>query len=309
MGIFRNCLQISRLNAQPDSVLFKVGLCKIRVVSRCLHVKGIVVHHGFILQIGEYVLRCAGVGVAAHGSDHTTDLKIGIDAVPQLYGTGGCHELIMQTVEDPCRKLRIIGRGHAQRLERCLHGHVDLVEGDPVFDFPFVALEQHPAVFFIDADHAAVMPAAELVVDCQWCVKMADGYKRLNVVLQTCRNHIVVVAQCPFVRLLLRKIGKHPGQCDGKTKHRKSHFRQQCDVLPVGMVKINAPSLWEVLRRLLPKFGDLRIRNDSLTHDLPVLLVDFLDNIGKCQGFSVCVVGTLRLTGGNCPAPEEIFGK
>ena len=116
---------------------------------------------------------------------------------------------------------------------------VDFVEGHPVFDLVFVALEDHFREAYKEIDHFTVGPAAVLLHQVQRHFEVGEGDHRFDVVFQQLIEHVVVKLQPFFVwlRFVTVREDTRPGNRGAETL--EAHLGKQLDVFLVMAVEIN----------------------------------------------------------------------
>lgn len=82
-----------------------------------------------------------------------------------------------------------------------MENHVDLIEGQPIFDQTLVACEEGTAQAFVKFKHLTIAPATVGLNQVHWTVKVGNGHKGLNAVLVALLKQVFVESQAFFVRL------------------------------------------------------------------------------------------------------------
>ena len=152
-----------------------------------------------------------------------------------FHGTGAGHILVVQQLEIlPDVLCRVTGD---QILDH--EGHVDLIEGEPVFDQTFVFPEDGLGVAIKQLDQPAVLPAAKRFFQVQRHIVMLDGDQRLDAVLLQFQKYVPVKIQTSLIGRFLHAVGVNARPGDGHAEHLEPHLRKEGNVLLVVMVKIN----------------------------------------------------------------------
>ena len=117
--------------------------------------------------------------------------------------------------------------------------HIDLVDGEPVFDLGTEAFKQDGGVTDEMIDHLAALPGAYGFHQMHGRVEMDDGDQGLDPVFFQLIEYAVIEGQSFFIGLFIIAVGEDPGPVDAHTEAFESHFRHQGNVLFVMMIEIN----------------------------------------------------------------------
>ena len=152
-----------------------------------------------------------------------------------FHGTGAGHILVVQQLEIlPDVLCRVTGD---QILDH--EGHVDLIEGQPVFHQALVLPEDGLGVAVKQLDQPAVLPSAKRFFQIQRHIVMLDGDQRLDAVLLQFQKYVPVKIQTSLIGRFLHAVGVNARPGDGHAEHLEPHLRKEGNVLLVVMVKIN----------------------------------------------------------------------
>ena len=146
----------------------------------------------------------------------------------------GSNELIVGCVGKGLR----ISRGNARFHPAAVRDAVDLVEGQPVFDFAFIALENGFAVTQIAVDRPAVSPRVPRMGQSERRLIVGDGDQRLDAVLFALVKNCIIESKAFFVGGLFHAGREDSRPGDRKTEALEAHLAHQRDVLFVVMIKI-----------------------------------------------------------------------
>ena len=237
--IHRTLLQvyhIFRRYVQIHAVFFPDLWCKVWVRTLGHHVGSVVdaflqffLHQQHVLGVtGQWV----GTGSTA---DHAAHHIFRIDLMSTFHGTGAGHILVVQQLEILPDVLCRVTRDQILDHE----GHVDLIEGEPVFDQTFVLPEERLSIAVKQLDQPAVLPAAKRFFQIQRHIVMLDGDQRLDAVLLQFQKYVPVKIQTSLIGRFLHAVGVNARPGDGHAEHLEPHLRKEGNVLLVVMVKIN----------------------------------------------------------------------
>ena len=193
------------------------------------------------------------------------------------------------------KPFKIVGGGHGSGVQRPC---IDLVKGQPVSDLLLIPLKNHLAVFHVQIDQAPVCPAIVFFYQGIRKFIMRDGHQRFHIIFPAAIKHLIIKCKSRLVWFRLLAGRKDPGPVDGKPEHLKTHFRKECDILLIVVVKINRFMGRIQIFRAEPRFNPAG---------------EFMgaggDHIRNRNTFSIHIPCALTLVGGNCAAPKKIIWK
>ena len=231
-----------------------------------------------------------------------------------FHGTGAGHILVVQQLEILPDVLCRVTRDQILDHE----GHVDLIEGEPVFDQTFVFPEDGLGVAVKQLDQPAVLPAAKRFFQIQRHIVMLDGDQRLDAVLLQFQKYVPVKIQTSLIGRFLHAVGVNARPGDGHAEHLEAHLGKQGNVLFVVVVEIDSLMIRIVVTRQHGPVGSLRQGLEA--HHLAGVAV--LIDVGRIAGFrqgtgglhvrsgkalAALVPAAFTLVGSGSTAPEEIL--
>ncbi|MPM91439.1 hypothetical protein SDC9_138568 [bioreactor metagenome] len=228
-------------------VLFKITLHVGGVFATHLYVGAKPVKNAHLFLCGKHIGGPAAVGVQCNKANHVAHFKLWVLLVCQLYGGSTGNKLVMQGLKPHGGVVRASHHvaaipPHRAKRKRIAHRHraaVDLVKGQPVGDFVFVALKNGAA---IPRKVVNALPPGPAIIGFYQSIRhfvMRNSHQWLNAVLVAFVQNIVVELQAGLVGLVLHTGGEDAGPCNRKAEAPKPHFRHQCNVLFVMVVKVN----------------------------------------------------------------------
>ena len=102
------------------------------------------------------------------------------------------------------------------------------------------AVEQHPDVPLVEADHVPADPAVVGFGQVQRGLVMGDGDQRGDAVLVEFVEHPVVEVQAFLVGFGVVAVREDAAPRDGEPEDREAHLGEQRDVLGVAVVEVDA---------------------------------------------------------------------
>ena len=117
--------------------------------------------------------------------------------------------------------------------------HVDFVEGQPIIDFPLIALEQGSRISFKKSDQLTVFPAAVVIDQILRHFEMGNRHQWLDAVFGQFIEDVIVKGQARFVWFQFISIRKNPRPSDRHPEHPEAHFCEQSDIFLVAVIKID----------------------------------------------------------------------
>ena len=240
----------------------------------------------------------AGAGVILSAGQHAAHLAAGHFLVgqPDRQRTG--DQLVVGRLILDLFPVFARLKHDARAGKRLVDQHVDLVEGQPVFDQAAVIVKQHPAVFQERVHHAAVLPAAVLFDQRNGRIKMADGHQRLDAVFMAFLKQTAVEGDAGGVGGVVVAVGQDARPGDGQPVALEAHARHQGNVLFIVVVHVDG--LVGGVIMLVVAFQHLHLAAGYLQ---AVGAVGQHINVGKPA--PVRVVGALALVGGGGAAPQK----
>ena len=245
---------------------------------------------------GVDIVGIAGERIILTGRQHTAHHGAGHQLVRQLDGLCTGHQLVMGGAVLDFRGILALLKQDARPHERHMQQHIDLVEGQPVLDFPGIAGKDGGTVFQIGVDHPAVFPAAVLLDQGNGGIKVADGDERLDAVLQALVDHLLIELQSLFIGDVVVAVGQDTGPCDGEAIALEAHLREQLDVLFEVVVHVDG-----FMGRVLVLVVTLQHLHDAAADRHTVLAKGH--DIDGGQALAAFLPAALALVRGGCAAP------
>ena len=271
-----------------------------------MHVRAEPVGDLHLLLVRHHVGGVAGQRIAGEEADHAAHLELRIVLVCIADGLGAGHEHMVQSLEPHLLVVRsltdrafvTLNRSRVQDAAQRHHTGVDLVEGQPVLDLIFVALEDDLAVVHVELDE---FPAGPAVVFFDQRIRqfvVADGDQRFDAVLFAAIEHLIVKFQTLFVGLRLHARGENAGPVDGSSEGLEAHLSEQGDVLFVVVVEINGLMAW-----IEP------VRANGRRHPFGAGVGAVGAQVRDAGAFAVHIPCAFELVGGTGAAPQEIIAE
>ena len=254
------------------------------------------------LGSGLNVLRCAGAGVEFARSQHTAHHTTGHDLMGQLDGLGAGHQLVVSGLI--LGLLHILARLEEQTgpHEGHVEQHIDLVEGQPVFDLALVAVEEDVAVVDVGVHHPAVFPAAVLFNKGNGCIEVADGHQRFDAVLVALVEEGIVEGEALLVGFSVVAVRQDAGPRDRQPVAPEAHLGEESDVLLEMVIHVDGFVGGVVVLRVAVQHLQLA------EHHREAVLSEG-DHVHIGRPAAALVVCALALVGGGGTAPQKVFRK
>ena len=103
-----------------------------------------------------------------------------------------------------------------------------------------IARKNRADVVFVKADELAVRPAAVMVGQIEGRFIVGNRHQRLDAVLMTFIEEVIVKSQARFIRLFFVAARKNPAPGDGRAEDLEAQFRKEADIFFITMIKIDA---------------------------------------------------------------------
>ncbi|MNV53302.1 hypothetical protein D3C71_1454460 [compost metagenome] len=194
-------------------------------------------HPVAVLALGfQQVFRLAAQRIKNTAQQHIADLTVRHDLMAGFYRLGAGYQLMVDRLVN-LAFAAVFRQTHAG--ERRMQRHVDLIEGQPVFDLVLVTLEHRAGVTLEELNKLAIAPTAILLRQCIGHFVMRQGDQRLNAVFGHLIEQPIVKCQPGFIRHFFVPLREDTRPGDRGTQALEAHLGKQRDIFRVTVVEID----------------------------------------------------------------------
>ncbi len=243
------------------------------------------------------VFRIAGIGVEGHKGAHTADLEIRVDLMPLFHRQRTGDKFVVYCLIHSRFGVLVLGIPHtgtgpAKDISGCVALVVDLIEGHPVFHF--ISIPPHDRLCEPDkeTDDPPVHPAAVLLRQMVGHLKVGERDDRFNAISQQFIKELVIEPQAGLVGRFFITVREDTGPGDGCAETFEAHLRHEGNILPEGVVEVDAVVIGVVFPRLYA------VRDAA--HDT---VATAGEDVGYAGALAVRVPCALQLVGSHRAAP------
>ena len=140
---------------------------------------------------------------------HTTNLIFRINLMGQLGRHSRSYQFMVSCLVFNLFLILTLFKAESCSHKWCMENHIDFIECEPVLNQTFITCEKGTAKIFIETKHLTVTPATILCNQVHGTIKVCDCHQRLNAILVTFFEEVLVKGKPSFIWLSLITLRKN----------------------------------------------------------------------------------------------------